>query len=150
MATQTASEGFRTRKAELLSQQQWLRIGLVAALVAIALVLPIQALATAFWPEIAAFKPLDNYLRTAVFTLIPALVATALFARLAQSRNNPAAAFVKIAFIVLLVSFIPDYALPVPDKTFLASSVAAFLHLIAGIAITGVIIAGYNRAVKKL
>jgi hypothetical protein len=46
---------------------------------------------------------------------------------------------------VLLLSIIPDYILPVPDKTLLASTITAFLHVVAGVAIVGVLLAGYRR-----
>jgi hypothetical protein len=148
MATQTVSKGIRTGARELLSRQQWIKIGLMAALPTIVLVIAVQALAIATWPEVASFKPLDNYARTAIFILIPALIATALFARLTRNSKDPVASFVKIAVIVLLLSFIPDYLLPLANKTFLASSVAAFLHLIAGVLISAGLIAGYKRAVR--
>jgi len=75
----------------------------------------------------------------------PPLVATALLAWLARRSPNPAAAFIKLAALVLLLSFIPDYTLPVPHRTLLASSVAASLHVIAALIITAGILAGYRR-----
>lgn len=149
MAAHSTSRAMKTGSRERLSRAQWVKIGLIAGLAAILPVLIVQALALAVWPEAAAFKPLDNYARTAVFTLVPALIATALFARLARSSQDPAVAFIRIAAIVLLVSFIPDYLLPDPNKTVLASSIAAFLHIIAAVAITTGIITGYGRAMKK-
>jgi hypothetical protein len=149
MAAQTTLEGVQTRGKASLSRQQWVKIGLSAALPAILLVLAVQAIALALWPEIAAFRPLNSYPRSALFTLIPALAATALFARLARTAENPVGRFIKIALVVLLVSFIPDYLLPFPDKTFLASSVAALMHIVAGLAITIGITAGYRRTIRK-
>jgi hypothetical protein len=49
------------------------RMGAVTALASIISVLIIQAAAIAIWPDIALFKPLDSYIRTALFTLIPAV-----------------------------------------------------------------------------
>lgn len=124
---------------------QWIIMGAVAALLAAAAVLAVQWIALAIWPEAALFKPLDSYARSALFTIVPALGATALFAWLAASRSNPVRAFVRIAIVVLLLSFIPDYLLPVPDKTFLASSIAAFMHVVAAAVIVSVLVAGYRR-----
>ncbi len=104
-----------------------------------------QALALAVWPAAAQFKPLDSYLRSALFTLVPALGAAIIFAQLARRTVNPVPAFVQVAAVVLLVSFIPDYLLPDPNKTLLASSVAAFLHLVAGVVTVGVLVAGYRH-----
>ncbi len=124
---------------------QWILMGSVAALLAAAAVLAVQWIALAIWPEAALFKPLDSYARSALFTIVPALGATALFAWLAARRPNPVGAFVRIAIVVLLLSFIPDYLLPVPDRTFLASSIAAFMHVVAAAVIVGVLVAGYRR-----
>ena len=124
---------------------QWLVLGALAAAVATAAVLIVLAIAIALWPDVARFKPLDSYARAALFTIIPAFAATGLLAWLAARRADPVRAFVRIATAVLLLSFIPDYLLPVPDKTFLASSVAAFLHVVAAAAIVGVLIGGYRR-----
>jgi hypothetical protein len=52
---------------------------------------------------------------------------------------------VRVAVVVLLVSFVPDYLLPDPNKTLLASSVAGLLHLVAGIVTVGVLAAGYRH-----
>lgn len=124
---------------------QWLVLGALAAAVATAAVLIVLAIAIAIWPDIALFKPLDSYARAALFTIIPAFAATGLFAWLAARRADPVRAFLRIAAVVLLLSFIPDYLLPVPDKTFLASTVAAFLHIVAAVAIAGVLVSGYRR-----
>lgn len=124
---------------------QWLVLGALAAAVATAAVLIVLAVAIAIWPDIALFKPLDSYARAALFTIIPAFAATGLFAWLAARRADPVRAFLRIAAVVLLLSFIPDYLLPVPDKTFLASTVAAFLHIVAAVAIAGVLVGGYRR-----
>ena len=51
----------------------------------------------------------------------------------------------RIAVVVLLLSFIPDYILPVEHKTLLASSVAAFLHVVAGVILVAMLTSGYRR-----
>ena len=128
---------------------QWLVLGALAAAVATAAVLIVLALAIAIWPDIALFKPLDSYARAALFTIIPAFAATGLLAWLSGRRADPVRAFVRIAAVVLLLSFIPDYLLPVPDKTLLASTVAAFLHVIAAATIAGVLVGGYRRLINR-
>jgi hypothetical protein len=124
---------------------QWLTLGAIAAVLAAAAVLAVQWIALSIWPDAALFKPLDSYARSAIFTIIPAFLATALFAWLAGRRSDPARAFIRISLIVLLVSFIPDYILPVPDKTLLASTITAFLHVVAAAIIVGVLVTGYRR-----
>ena len=128
-----------------LPKRQWLTIGLAAALGSVAAVLAAQAIALAIWPDLALFKPLESYARSALFTLIPALGATAVFAWLATRKDDPASSFKKIAAVVLLLSFIPDYVLPVAHRTLLASSVAAFLHVVAAAVTVSVIVNGYRR-----
>lgn len=124
---------------------RWIAIGAVAAVLSAAAVLAVQWIALAIWPDAALFKPLESYARSALFTIVPALGATALFAWLATRQPNPAGAFIRIAIVVLLLSFIPDYLLPVPFRTFLTSSIAAFMHVVAAIVIVAVLVAGYLR-----
>jgi|SRR5690606_1039102 len=130
-----------------LPQRQWLTLGLAAAVGSVAAVLAAQAIALTIWPALALFKPLESYARSALFTLIPALGATAVFAWLATRKDDPASSFKKIAAVVLLLSFIPDYdyVLPVAHRTLLASSVAAFLHVVAAAVTVSVIVNGYRR-----
>jgi di/tricarboxylate transporter len=127
-----------------LDVKDWVQIGAAAAALSIAGVLIFQALALALWPAIASFKPLDSFPRSALFTLIPAIAATFIFAQITRRSPRPVAVFLPIAALVLLVSLIPDYAIPDPNKTLLASSVAGFLHAVAGLLTTGVLVAGYQ------
>jgi len=124
---------------------QWVAIGVIAAILAAAAVLAVQWIALAIWPEAALFKPLDSYARSALFTIVPALGATAVLAWLASRRADPIGAFIRIAVVVLLLSFIPDFLLPVPHKTLLASSIAAFMHVVAATVIVTVLVASYRR-----
>lgn len=143
MTTHTQATRQVTRHS--LEVTDWVQIGALAVAASIAAVVIVQALALALWPEAARFKPLDSYLRSALFTLVPTIGATLVFAQLARRTPNPVPAFVQIALGVLLLSFIPDYLLPDPNKTLLASSVAAFLHLVAGVLTVGVLVAGYRH-----
>lgn len=128
-----------------LQKSQWLTIGLMAALGSVVAVLVVRAIALAIWPGIASFPPLDNMARAALFTAVPAFGATAVLAWLARRRQQPVAAFLKISAVVLLLSIIPDYALPAPNKTLLASTVTAFLHVVAAIVTVFVIVTAYQR-----
>lgn len=126
-------------------QVQWVQLGLIAAVIAVAAVLLVQMIAIAIWPDIALFKPLDSYVRTAIFVLVPAAAATALFAWLARRKTDPVPTFLMISGVVLVLSIIPDYLLPVEYKTFLASSVTAFMHLVAAVIIVATLVVGYRR-----
>lgn len=132
-----------------LKWNAWVKIGLKAALASIAAVLAVQAIALAIWPDIAAFGPLDSYPRSALFTLVPVIVATGLLAWLVKTREKPISSFIKISAVVLVLSFIPDYAIPHPSKTVLASSVAAFMHLIAGVITIVMLITGYRQEAEN-
>lgn len=127
---------------------EWIKLGLSTALVSIAVVLAVQALAIALWPEIALFAPLDNYARSALFTLIPVAGATLLLAWLVGQQERAVRRFITISAIVLLISIIPDYVLPVPNKTLLASSVTAFLHVVAALITVVMLVSGYQRRVR--
>lgn len=137
------------KRAARLDRGVWMKLGFVAAAASIAAVVLVSALAIARWPEIARFQPLNSYLRAAIFTLAPALGATALFAWLVAQRRRPVRAFITIAAVVLLLSIIPDYLVPVPDKTLLASTVTAALHVVAAIVTVGVLVGGYRRCAGR-
>jgi magnesium-transporting ATPase (P-type) len=128
-----------------IGRGQWVLVGLATAVASVIAVLMVQAAAIAIWPHIALFKPLDSFARTALFTLIPAVAATALFAWLAGRKPHPERAFIKIAAVVLILSIIPDYLLPVEHKTFLASSITALLHVVAAAVTVTILVAGYRR-----
>ena len=91
MATQTVTK--RETKTGI-TLTGWLKIGLKTALFSVMTVLIVQALAVAIWPEIRTFKPLDSYPRSALFTLIPALGATAVFAWLVRHQSQPDKKFI--------------------------------------------------------
>jgi len=145
MTTRTISDAHRPAG---ITTRNWIRIGLQAALAAILAVLLAQAVILALWPELAVFKPLDNYARSALFTFVPVMIAAAVFAWLVRTQARPVEKFLWISTGVLLVSFIPDYLLPVPGRTLPASTAAAFLHLVAGIVTVILILTGYARIVK--
>lgn len=137
-----------TLKPAELTLTQWLRIGLQAALAAILAVLLVQAVILAVSPELASFKPLDSYTRSALFTFIPVMGATGVLAWLVKTQANPVEKFTWISAGVLLLSFIPDYVLPVPGRTLVSSTAAAVLHLVAGLVTVGFLVAGYRRALQ--
>lgn len=130
---------------QAMTSSDWVKWGFLAAAASIAAVLVVQALAISAWPEIALFGPLDNFVRSAIFTLVPVIVATGLFAWLAGRVARPARTFIIISIVVLIISFIPDYAAPIPNKTMLASTVAAFLHVVAAVVTVSLLVTGYRR-----
>lgn len=134
-----------TQPKTQLSGSEWVKLGLVTAVVSIVSVLAVQALAIALWPEIALFGPLDSYARSALFTLIPVVGATLLLAWLVGRQGRAIQRFITISVIVLLISIIPDYILPVPNKSVLASSVTAFLHVVAAFLTVSILVIGYQR-----
>lgn len=139
-----------TQAQSRLTASQWLTLGAIAAILATTAVLVVKWVALSIWPDAALFKPLDNYARTAIFTIIPAFLATALFAWLAGRRDDPTRVFIRISLVVLVISFIPDYILPVPYRTLLAGTIAAFLHVVAAVVIVGALVAGYRRYGKQV
>lgn len=145
----TTPSTLRRQPTAQIETKAWAQIGLMAAVASIAAVLLVQALAIAVWPDIALFKPLDSYARSAIFVFVPAIGATAVFAWLAGRTEQPVSKFITISAVVLLVSIIPDYILPDVNKTLLASTVTAFLHVVAGAITVAVLIIGYQRQVKQ-
>ncbi len=128
-----------------LDRKQWILLGLIAAVAGAVAVVIVEAVAIAIWPDIALFLPLDSYARAAIFAMVGAAGATAVFAWVVAHKPQPVRAFIRIAIVVLIISVFPDYLLPVPDKTLLASTVTATLHVVAAIVIVFVLVTGYQR-----
>jgi hypothetical protein len=143
----TVQSSSQLRATEQPSFRQWLVLGLTAAAAAILGVLIARAAALSIWPDAALFQPLDSVVRSVIFTLVPALVATGLLAWLARRSTNPVRTFLWISLLVLVLSFIPDYILPVPNRTVIASTIAAFLHVVAAAIIVPILVIGYRRMV---
>ncbi len=122
----------------------WFTTGLMAGILAVIAVLLTQFLAIQQFPEIAQFEPLSSYPRTIAFVMIPALLAARLLSWLGQNRSEPVQTFIAISVVVLLLSFIPDYVLPLAGKTMLASTIAASLHVIAAIIIVPILTQRYR------
>lgn len=141
----TSSRTMPSRPNPQLSTSTWAKLGLRTAIVSMIAVLAVQAVALSLWPEIAGFAPLNSYPRSALFVVIPVMLATLLLARLGQRQARAVQRFMLISAVVLLLSFIPDYVLPLPGKTLLASSVAAFLHIVAAFTTVGMLVRGYQR-----
>jgi hypothetical protein len=141
----TVQNSSRVRAAHQPTVQQWLILGLGAAVAAIIGVLIVRAAALVVWPDAALFQPLDSVVRAAIFTLVPALVATALLAWLARRSANPVPTFIWVSLVVLMLSFIPDYILPAANRTLIASTIAAFLHVVAAAIIVSILVGGYRR-----
>jgi hypothetical protein len=146
----TTQATINTKTKTNMARTNWMKLGLIAAAVSIIAVLLVQSIAIALWPEIALFAPLDSYIRSAIFTLVPVVGATALFAWLVAHKPRPVRTFIIISAVVLVISFIPDYILPVPDKTILASTVAAFLHIVAAVPTMLILVIGYQRQVGQM
>lgn len=107
---------------------------------------PILAIARSIWPDIVLFGPTSSYLRLVPFIMVPLAAATAAFAKITSCSATPQRTFLILAGIVLLLSFVPDYILPVAGRTFVASSVAAFLHIVVAIVTVSVLLIGYRRS----
>jgi hypothetical protein len=133
-----------------LSISEWIKLGLLTALASVAAVLLVQYLAILVWPEIGLFKPLDSYPRSALFTAIPVVGATGLLAWLVARRPQPVRTFITIALLFLALSIVPDYLLPVPHRTMLASSVTALLHGVAGAVTVWMLVTGYQQRARLI
>lgn len=136
----TANDTVQLANDNPLSRTNWLKAGLIAGALAAIVVVLAQLLALQVFPEVTGFEPLRSYPRTVAFVMIPALIASRLYAWLVRHRPQPVATFVAISFVVLLLSFIPDFALPLTGKTVPGSSVAAGLHVIAAVTIVPLLI----------
>ncbi len=132
--------------APVLRRADWLRIAAGAAVLSAGAVVLSQLIALAVWPELTAFDPLSLPPRSALFTAIPAFGAAAVFAWLDRRVARPVRAFLLVSAAVLLISIVPDYLLPFANKTLLASTVTAALHVVAAVVTVAVLLIGYRNA----
>ncbi len=135
-----------TQATATMKASDWVKLGLIAAVVSAIATVIVQALATTIWPEIALFEPLGSYIRVIIFTVIPVAIATALFAWLVNHTAQPVKTFIIISIVVLVISFVPDYIVPLPHKTFLASTVTAFLHVVVAVPTVLILVTGYQKS----
>ncbi|MBK8797411.1 MAG: hypothetical protein IPM07_14150 [Anaerolineales bacterium] len=77
------------------------------------------------------------------------MLATGLLAWLAYRSADPVRTFLWISLAALMLSFIPDYILPVPNRTVIASTIAAFLHVVAAAIIVPILVIGYRRMMRS-
>ncbi len=79
------------------------------------------------------FLPLATVNGTILFTLVPALVATLLYAVLLRFAGNPARTFAIVATVVFVVTLIPDftYIPAVPGATAGQTAILVLMHVVA-------------------
>jgi hypothetical protein len=87
------------------------------------------------------FLPLANVGGAVVFTLVPAVVATLLYAVLLRFSGNPARVFAIVAAVVFVVALIPDftYIPTVPGATGGQTAILALMHVVAAGVIVGML-----------
>ena len=118
-----------------LSRLVW--VGPLTVLVAIAVVLAVRAVAFALLDLPAAFPPL-TYQALLFFTVVLTSIAVAVFAVVAKRSVDPAGTYRRIALIALLVSLLPDLALPfadAPDPAQAATWPAVFVLMVMHVAV---------------
>jgi len=110
----------------------------IAAAVAANVVHALGSLLLGYDPR---FLPLAGPGGAIVFTLIPAVVATLLYALLLRSAANPARVFTVVAVVVFVVTLIPDvtYIPTVPGATAGQTAVLIVMHLVAAVVIVGML-----------
>lgn len=100
------------------------------------------------WPRIgirtALFEPLYSYPRSTLFSLVQAIGATGVSAWMAKRQNQPAKKILNLISVLQPLSFVPDFARRLENKTMLGIRAAAFMHLAAGVIIVATIVTG-NR-----
>ncbi len=117
------------------------RVGLgtvVAAVLANVLVYVVGSAVVGYDPR---FLPLANVSGAIILTLIPAIVATLLYAILLRFARRPARVFAIIAAVVFVVTLIPDftYIPTVPGVTGGQTAILVLMHVVAAGVIVGML-----------
>ncbi len=141
-ATSTAARSSSAPAASrATSRGRYALIGLgttVAAVLANVLVYYIGRAVVGYDPQ---FLPLANVSGAVLFTLVPAIVATLLYALLLCFARNPARVFAIIAAVVFVVTLIPDftYIPTVPGATGGQTAILVLMHVVAAVVIVRVL-----------
>jgi hypothetical protein len=117
------------------------RLGLattLAAVLANILVYLIGSAVVGYDPEFVVLATVSG---TILFTLVPAVVATLLYAALLRFARRPARLFTIIAAVVFVVTLIPDftYIPTVPGATVGQTAILVLMHIVAAGVIVGLL-----------
>ncbi len=126
------------REARAVHRGRFALVGLgtvAAAVMANVLVYAVGSALVGYDPR---FLPLANVNGTVLFTLVPALVATLLYAVLLRRAGNPARTFGIVATVVFVVTLIPDFTY-IPTVAGVSAGQTAILVLMHVVA-AGVIV----------
>lgn len=98
----------------------------------------------------AGYEPLQLE-RVALFTVVGCLAAAATFALVQQAADTPEVAFLRVATVALVVSFVPDVWLlvepsAVPGTTVGAVLVLMLMHAVAAAIIVPALLGGWPGA----
>jgi len=108
----------------------------VAAVVANLIVWAIGGAIVGYDPR---FSPLASPGGAFLFTLVPAIVATLIYAGLLRFAADPARVFTILAVVLLVLSLIPDltYIPTVPGASVRQTAVLMAMHVVAAVVIVG-------------
>ena len=124
-----------TTPKEVDSSRIWLG-GLVTIVLAVIGNLILVWLAKMLLPIPAEFEPLQ-LVRVSIFTIIGVLGGVIVYAVLANRANHPIRTYQRVAWIVLILSFIPDIAMLfvdfMPGATVTAVIILMLTHVVAGL-----------------
>lgn len=121
--------------------------GVVAAAIAAVGNAVLVAIADAL--SISPNSPHLAYPRVVLFTVVGVLLAAGVYAVLSSRRANPDATFVRVAVVVLVVSFVPDLGLWQTDPTVTAAGAAVLIsmHVVAAVVAVFVLTRGVGDAI---
>jgi len=90
------------------------------------------------------FPPLANVSGAVLFTLVPATVATLLYAVLLRVTSDPPRVFGIVAAVVFVVTLVPDftYIPTVPGATAGQTAILVLMHVVAAGVIVGLLTTG--------
>jgi len=114
--------------------------GIVAAVLAVALNAAIVAVARAVGIA-PGFEPIA-YPPVIFLTVLGVLTATAVFALLTRLVQQPGQTFTRLAAVVLVLSFVPDFLLlrADPAATVLGVVVLMVMHVVAAVVAVGLLV----------
>lgn len=131
-----------SRQSHAVNWGQFARVGLATIVAATLANVVVYYLAQLFVPYGPQFVILGQVIGIAIFTVVPAIVATLLYAALLRFTRHPARIFTIIAAVVFVVTLIPDFTYvpdTVPGTTGGQIAVLALMHIVAAVVITGML-----------
>ena len=146
IALSASASGSESGSADAVDRGRFALVGLGTVVAAVTANVVVYVLGSALVGYDPRFLPLAKVDGVVLFTLLPAIVATLLYALLLRFSGNPPRTFGTVSAVVFVVTLIPDFAyIPtVPGASSGQTAILVLMHVVAAGVIVGTL-TGFAR-----